>query len=331
MKKIINLLIIGGLLSFSLGWGRPISSENKFLLGTEIKITVIDHNSQRAQEGIEEAFKEIERLEKLMSVYQKNSNISYLNRIGGEEWVEVSPEVLEVLEEAKHISVLTKGAFDITIAPLTKLWKTAREKKQFPSSSEIKRKKGLVDYTNLVIDRKRRKVKFKKKGMEIDLGGIAKGYCIDKAIKILQDKGIKQATVNAGGDLRTLGRKSLFESWKVGIQHPRKNKSMFAILKIENKAVVTSGDYQRYSLIKGERIHHIIDPRTGYPAKDSLSVTLIAKGAMKTDALATAIFVLGPSKGLKLIEHLDEVEGIIIGKDTKIFLSSGLKKLKYKW
>ena len=179
----------------------------------------------------------------------------------------------------------------------------------------------MVNYKNIILDERNQTVEFKKKSMALDLGAIAKGYALDRAIKVLQGRGVKEALINVGGDVRVMGERV----WKIGLQHPRKEKEVLAVIRLKDQAIATSGDYQRYFIEEGKRYHHIINPKTGYPAQKCMGVTIFAPQATQADILATGIFILGPETGMKLIEFLEGVEGIIIDSQGKILLSSNLK------
>ena len=172
----------------------------------------------------------------------------------------------------------------------------------------------LVNYRSIILDKKDQTVKFKRKGMAINLGGVAKGYALDRAIKVLKERKVKEALINAGGDIKIMGKRD----WKIGLQHPRKEDEVLAVIKLKDQAIATSGDYQRYFIKKGKRYHHIINPETGYPANKCMSVTIIGPNAIQTDILATGVFILGPEKGMELIEILENVEGIIVDVQGKI-------------
>jgi len=232
-----------------------------------------------------------------------------------------------LLEESVLLSELTKGSFDITIYPLWKIWKFEGESVEMPDEEEIEKELQLVNYKNIIIENG--KIKFIKRGIGIDLGGIAKGYAVDAAIKVLKDKNINSAIVNAGGDMYVLGRKQ-GKPWRIGIRHPRREGEILGTIKVEDKAIVTSGDYERFFFSGGKKYHHIINPKTGYPADECQSVTIVAKEATFADGLATGIFVLGPEEGMALIESLEGVEGVIVNKEGEVSVSSGLvSKIEY--
>jgi len=292
--------------------------ETEMIMGTLVEITVIPAD----EKAIKEAFEAIKKVDALMSIYKEDSEISILNKKGQ---VQVSRETLEVIKDALRFSELTDGAFDITCRPLINLWKEAKKKKKIPTEEEIKEVISLVDYKKIILEGNQ--IRLKKKGMQIDLGGIAKGYAVDKAIEALRKNGIRQALVNAGGDLYALGNNPQGRKWQIGIQDPREKDKILDIVKVKDKAVATSGDYRRYFTLEGRRFSHIVNPRTGLTVQDvPMSVTIIGPDATTTDALATGVFVLGPEEGMKLIESLPEVEGMIISEGMKKVTSQGWEK-----
>ena len=289
--------------------------QTEMIMGTLVEITVIPAN----EKAIREAFEALKKVDALMSTYKEDSEISILNREGK---AQVSEETLEVIEDAIKFSNLTDGAFDITCRPLINLWKKAKKEEKIPAEEEIEEAISLVGYQRIILEGNQ--IRLEKKGMQIDLGGIAKGYAVDKAIEALKKNGIKRALVNAGGDLYGLGTDPQGEKWQIGIQDPRDEDKIIDIIKVKDKAVATSGDYRRYFTLKGKRFSHIVNPKTGLTVQDvPMSVTIIGPDATTTDALATGVFVLGPEEGMRLIESLPEVEGMIISEGMKKFTSQG--------
>ncbi|MDH5175012.1 MAG: FAD:protein FMN transferase, partial [Elusimicrobiota bacterium] len=211
--------------------------------------------------------------------------------------------------------------------PLWKIWKFEGENLEVPEKVEIERALKLVNYHKMIL--KSDKISFAEKGMGIDLGGIAKGYAVDAAVRVLKKENINSAMVNAGGDIYVLGRKQ-GKPWRIGIRHPRREGEILGTIEVEDRAIVTSGDYERFFFSEGKRYHHIINPKTGYPADECQSVTIVAKETTFADGLATGIFVLGPSEGMALIESLEGVEGVIVSKEGDVSTSSGLvSKIEY--
>lgn len=271
-----------------------------------------------ANEGIEI----MQALQNKFDVNIDSSDIAKINLSAGISPVEVSVDTLELLKEALRISKLTEGAFDITIGVLTKEWGFTDGKYRVPTDREIRDKLELVNYKDIRISDS--KVKLSKRGMFIDLGGIAKGYAVDKVYELLKGKGVKRAIINAGGTIRTV-EKDPKRIWKIGIKDPTGNKDILGILYLDSGlAVATSGDYERYFVKDGIKYHHLLDPKTGYPSNLCKSVTVVSKKAVEADALSTAIFVLGPKKGLSLAEKLD-VGVVIVDSKGDIFVSDNLK------
>jgi len=289
--------------------------QTEMIMGTLVEITVIPGN----EKAIREAFEALKKVDLLMSTYKEDSEISILNREGK---AQVSEETLEVIEDAIKFSNLTDGAFDITCRPLINLWKKAKKEEKLPAEMEIEEAISLVGYQRIILEGNQ--IRLEKKGMQIDLGGIAKGYAVDKAIEALKKNGIKRALVNAGGDLYALGIDPQGEKWQIGVQDPREEDKIIDIIKVKDKAVATSGDYRRYFTLEGKRFSHIVNPKTGLTVQDvPMSVTIIGPDATTTDALSTGVFVLGPEEGMKLIESLPEVEGMIISEGMKKLTSQG--------
>ena len=292
-------------------------------MGTVVEITLIGDDGEAANQAALRAFQEIKRIETLMSPWLDSSDVTRINRAAGKEWVKVSPETMEVIKKAQEISELSEGGFDITVGPLSELWRRAREKKIPPSVEDVKGKLDLVNYKKLGIDSEG-KVLLKKKGMAMDLGGIAKGYAVDRAFELLMSLGYKNMIVNAGGDLRAGGLKNN-QPWSIGIQHPRDSKKILARISVYDTAVATSGDYEKFFLDQGKRYHHIFNPKDGFPTNGYQSVTILCKDGMTADALATAVFVSGPEKGYPLCQKLEGVNCLMVDQEGKMIISSGLK------
>lgn len=307
--------------------------ETKFLMSTIVEITAVG-SEQNCQQAMEQAFEEIERIDRLMNVYNADSEISRINNSAGKSSVQVSSDTLEVINQSLRISSLTGGAFDITILPLMELWEFGEKMeendlKRVPSDNEIQEKLKLVDYRKVAIDAAHSAVMLSSPGRRLDVGGIAKGYAVDKVVQTLKTAGIRSALVNAGGDIYAMGSPPDKDSWKVGIQHPRRRAELLGTLELKDKAVATSGDYENFFEVNGKRYCHIMNPRTGRPVEGIMSVTIVAETTTEADALATSVFPLGADDGMKLIEKMDGVDGIIITgnneSDMKILISSGLK------
>lgn len=297
---------------------------HQIAMGTVIEITLQTDDEEGAKKAALQAFQEIKKIEQLMSPWVGSSDVTRINRSAGKEWVKISPETLEVIKKSQEISRLSEGGFDITIGPLTQLWRRARERGIPPAPEEVKQILELVNFKNLLFHPEG-KVFLKKKGMAIDLGGIAKGYAVDRAFETLTSLGYKNLIVNAGGDLRAGGLKNS-EPWSIGIQDPRSAEKVMARLSLSDAAIATSGDYEKFFIHQGKRYHHILNPKTGFPADGCQSVTILSKDGMTADGLATAVLVLGPEKGYALCQKIGDVECLIMDGEGKIILSPRLKE-----
>lgn len=304
--------------------------ETRSSMYTIVSITVSSDSEEKANTAIDKAFSELERLAKLLNFYSEDSEISAINRYAGDKAVKVSPETLEIIEKAVYVSENTDGAFDITVGPLVRLWNF--QNNVLPDEKLIKEKLRLVGYKNIIVDKEKSTVFLKTKGVQIDLGGIIKGYAANKAVEILKQQGIKSGIVAVAGDIKTFGIRPDGSLWNVGIQNPRQQTDKDEILStvgLSDMAISTSGDYQKFFIKDGRRYHHLLNPKTGYPDNECRSVTVIAKDAAFTDAFATGIFVLGARKGMDILSRL-KLDGVIIDKDGKIHVTEGLKD-KIKW
>jgi thiamine biosynthesis lipoprotein len=270
----------------------------RFLMGTVVQI---EARGEGLEPAVRAALKEMARIERLMSRFLPGSDVARLNATCCRP-VMVSPETFTVVEKALLFSRLSGGAFDITIAS-----------------------ENGAGHRDVLLDKEACRVSLRKPGMALDLGGIAKGYAVDRAVEVLQGMGVQDALVNAGGDIRVLGHRSPHKGWLIGVQHPRAQNSLLCQLPLANKAVATSGDYYKCCFRRGHRQPHILDPRRGEPAQGSLTATVVADQTLVADALATAAFVLGPEEGINLIESLPGVEGLVVGGDGSIKTSSGLE------
>lgn len=293
---------------------------------TIVSITVFSDSKKKAKDSIDEAFKELDRIGNLLNFYSESSEIAKINKNAGIMPVKVSPETIEVIKKALFVSDSTEGSFDITIGPVVKLWDFKSMK--LPSDKIIKERLKSIGYKNIIVNENNNTVFIKKKGVQIDLGGIVKGYSADKVVELLKNRGIDTGLVAIGGDIKTFGLRPDKKPWTIGIQNPRQKSTddeIIAMIKsLSEIAISTSGDYEKYFILDGIRYHHLLDPRTGYPSYSSRSVTVISKESALSDAFATGIFILGPERGLKILEKMG-FEGVIIDKDGKIFVSKGLK------
>lgn len=303
--------------------GPEILKRTQFVMGTLVEITLVAQDNQASADAISGAFQEMWRIEKLMSRRVKGSDVWWVNQAAGKNRVAVSPDLLSVIRVGLEVSHGSGGAFDFTVGSLVGLWDRCWKENRVPSRQEVGASLRLVGYRDLEIDEEEKTLFLKKEGMELALGGIAKGYAVDRAVRFLQDFGFTDLIVNAGGDLRTGGTK-FGVPWVVGIQDPRDKSKMTATMKVKDCAVATSGDYERYFMRDGLRYHHILDPLTGFPARQCRSVTVLSDELIWADALATAVFVLGPERGMALVERLPATEAFIVDGEGQVVLSSGM-------
>lgn len=335
MKKISMICVISAILALLMAsckipaqrnpaFGDPVETDD-FLMGTVITQRVYGENAESAAAEVVERIKEIELK---MTINQPGGEINKLNEMSGREAVKLSEDSFFVLERAIRFSELSQGAFDVTVGPLVKAWGIYTEDPRIPTENELLSLKKLVDYRKVGLDSEDLNAKLRIEGQIVDLGGIAKGYAGDEAIGIYQKHGIKSAFVNLGGNIVTHGTKPDGSPWRIGVQNPRAASGIYVgIIEVQDKAIVSSGDYERYFEKDGVRYHHIVDPRTGHPADSGLiGTTIVADFSIDADALSTAVFVLGLEKGRELIETLDGVEAVFITKDKKVYTTSGLEK-----
>lgn len=277
--------------------------------------------------AFEAATAEIVRIEKLMTTWDPASEVSGINAAAGKEAVVVGSETFTVIQEAQHSSEISNGCFDITFETLHGLWKFDQDLDPHPPTpAEVRARLKYVGYKHVKLDPAARTVRLDEPHVRISLGGIAKGYAVDRASKVLLDAGIDAFYVQAGGDLYTHGSKPDGSPWQAGIRDPRGPEGdYFALMPVSDHAFSTAGDYERAYIVDGKRYHHIIDPHTGYPATASRSVTIWAPTALQADAVDDAVFILGPEKGLALVESLDGVGAVIVDSGNKVWTSKRLE------
>lgn len=331
---IFPLILVIVLFSISpsrLDRNEPVIERTKFLMGSLVQIKVsldAGEDKKHAEEAIGKAFEEIGRIESVFSIYRNESEISKINRLKKGEALKVDDEVFAVIEKSVEYNKKTNGAFDITVKPLIDLWQRCKVLDRLPKEDELKDALAKAGSQYIVLDKAKKTISFAKGGMAIDLGGVGQGYATDRAIKVLKENGINNAIVNSSGDMYCLGRKSKKDLWNVGIQHPRKKGELILDIELENKAINTSGDYEKFFILEGRRFSHIIDPGTGYAVGDDVvSATVIALDSTTADILATALCILG-REGLKVIGSMKGADAVIIFKEgdrLKVEMSEGLK------
>ena len=284
--------------------------EARLMLGTIVEITCQD------RAAITSAFEEIKKIEIIANNFNPGSEISRLNAAGK---IQAGEDLFNMVRESLKYYRLSEGAFDITVGPLASIWKEKiREAENnvrgltLPAGSQIKKALSLVGSDKISLDDNSSFISLTQSGMSIDLGAIAKGYAVDKAVRRLKESGVRSALVNAGGNVYCLGKKGS-RKWRVGVRHPRKPAEIVFYLNLENQGAATSGDYEQFFILDKKRYSHIINPKTGWPVDNNISsVTIIAPDAATSDGLSTTVFVLGKEKGLELAEKMDGVEVKII-------------------
>ena len=315
---VIVLFVIGFYIARNNGDEIKTYKRTQILLGTVVEIQVRDADEKRAEEAISKAFEEVKRIDDLFTTYNDESPVWKLNNTT-DSIVSVDPEVYNLIVLCDSVTKLSNRSFDVSLDNLTKVWGFYTDDPKLPEKSAIDSALIHSGWTNIRLLGNRQIIKHKNIGL--NFGAIAKGYAVDKAIDVLKKYEIKEALVNAGGEISTIGI-----DWIMGIQHPREINSIIKKIKLNGYTVATSGDYEQYFEVDGIRYHHILDPKTGYPSTGLQSVTIINKSNTIADALATAVFVMGKENGLKLIENFDDTEVMIIDSSGKIYYSSGFEK-----
>jgi len=300
------------------------------VMGTDVTFTAWTADVPRAERAFAAAYAEIRRIEVLMTDWERPgqpaSDVVRINKAAGESAVEVSDETLAVIEKSLEMSRLSHGAFDITYAAMRGIWHFDEDmEKKIPPADEIERRRKLINWRDVVVDHRARTVKLRRAGMRLGLGGIAKGYAVDRCSGVLRAEGLTDFMVQAGGDLYVAGSKGP-NPWKVGVRDPRGGPdSIIAAMHIRDHAFSTAGDYERGFVLNGRRYHHIIDPKTGYPATASRGVTIFAPNAFLADSLDDAVFILGPKKGLELVASLPDCAAFIVDAKNQVWMSKSLE------
>ncbi|MCP4137317.1 MAG: FAD:protein FMN transferase [bacterium] len=322
MKKYLIILLSTSL--FFVSCRESIHKVSRPQIGTFINLTIITDPAAASQTAAA-VFKEIGRIEALMSPYKKKSDVYKINRFAASKAVAITPETFSLLEQARNISLETGGSFDISFAGISHLWNYKKTPFSPPSKKDIERLLPLVNYANIELNRETYSVAFKTKKMKIGLGGVAKGYAIKRGIEAMRKKGITSGIVDAGGDLQVLGSKA-GQPWSTGLIHPR-NKTLLLIIKLEHMdTIATSGDYERFAMFNNQRYHHIIDPKTGCPTRTFASVSVISKDPVISDSYATGIFVMGPEKAKPFLRAHKKISVILIDLDLNVYISKELKE-----
>jgi thiamine biosynthesis lipoprotein len=304
------------------GATRHLRAERR-LMGTAFQIRVVTSNMAGGCSAMDAAFDEVVREEALFSEYQASSEISAINRAAGDSAVEVHPEVFGLLQRSLWASRTTGGAFDMTFASCGGLWSIRDQR--VPDDAGVAACLETIGYAKVRLDERNSSVLLPDSKMRIGLGGIAKGYGVDRAADVLLARGVTNFIVDGGGDMRVEGS-DVDGPWTVHIAHPRRPDQVFETVRLSHGSIVTSGDYLRYFERDGVRYHHILDPATGRPARRSIQVTVVAPTATDADALATGLFVLGPERGLPVVASLPGVEALFFAPDESVQASKGFPR-----
>ena len=292
------------------------------IMGTNINVELWHEDEECGEEAAAAVIEEMHRIDRLMSTYKPESELSRINRDAAISPVAAGYELVGLIQDALALSELTEGAFDITYASVGYMYDYRQRRR--PDVAEIDEKLPAVDYRHVVVNPQAGTISFKATGVRIDLGGIAKGYAVERGVEILRARGVQHAIVTAGGDSRILGDRR-GRPWVVGVRDPRNRGKIVARIPLVDEAISTSGDYERYFEEDGVRYHHIINPSTGQSAGAVRSVTIVGPEATRTDGLSTSVFVLGVHAGMELVNRLADVEAVIVDKDGQLFYSSGFE------
>jgi thiamine biosynthesis lipoprotein len=295
-------------------------------MGAEVRVTVWTADEAAARAAMVDVFAEFDRLDALLSVWKPQSDVVRINAAAGRTAVAVSADTIAVVEAALEASRLTEGRFDATFGALAEVWKFDHDREnRIPTDAEIAARLPRVDYRAVHVDAHAGTIALTRSGVRLHLGGIGKGYAVDCAAALIRARGLRDFMIQAGGDLYAAGQPGA-RPWRLGINDPRGGAEVtFATVDLRDRTLSTSGDYERSFIQDGVRYHHLLDPSTGRPARGSRSVSIVAPTALQADALSTGVFILGPEKGMALLERLPEVEGVIVTADNRVLISSGLQ------
>jgi FAD:protein FMN transferase len=296
-------------------------SREEAIMGTRIYVELWTEDAAKGEAAIDAVMAEMRRIDDLMSHYKPESQLSQINARAAQEPVQVDKELFDLIKLSTHFSEITEGAFDITYASVGHLYDYPHH--VHPTEEQIKAALPGVNWRNMLLDPVKHTVRYERPGMRIDLGGIGKGYAVDRCIAILQARGFQHALVSAGGDSRIIGDR-MGRPWLIGIRNPDDKQKVITRIPITNSAMSTSGDYERYFDEGGIRYHHIIDPRTGHSASKVRSATILGPTATETDGMSKTAFVLGPEKALEIINRMPQYDAVFVTPDGRILYSNGL-------
>ncbi len=324
MNKLLLIILLTGVIGSQISFAEWVVRDAE-IMGTTIHTEVWHEDKKIAENAADVVFQIMEEVNQGMSPYLETSELSLLNRKAATEAIAVSDELFSIIQRSLYYSEITSGAFDITYASVGYLYNFRKSVR--PTVPQVTEQLAGVDYRHSIVSENNRSIHFKHADVRIDLGGIAKGYAVDKAIEAAIALGVDNILVSAGGDTRIVGDRQ-GRPWVIGVRHPMDKQRVIAKIPLANEALSTSGDYERYFDEDGVRYHHIIDPKTGDSARSVRAVTILGPLAIDTDALSTSVFVLGPEKGLELVESLTEIEAIIVNQQGNLLYSSGLQNIE---
>ena len=301
----------------------PIS-KSELLMGTVVTVTIYDSSDESI---LDKVFLKVKELESKLSINENGTIVDKINENAGISPVKVDEETFAVIEKGLEFSNISNGLFDITIGPLVKLWSIGLPEEKLPSESEISSVLPLIDRNKLILDKENLTVYLEDKGMQIDLGGIAKGFTADIISQLLSENNVNSAIIDLGGNIFAKGLKVDGSKWRIGIQNPNSDRgATIGAINIENQSIVTSGTYERYLEQDGVKYHHILNPSTGYPYENNISgITIVSDHSIDGDGLSTSVFAMGIEEGLKFINNYEGVDAIFVTNDNKLYLSNGIK------
>lgn len=321
--RAINGILLFLILAFSASLKAEWYSDSAGIMGTNIYVEVWAETPVQGQLALKAVMAEMERINQLMSPYIETSELSLINASAGKQAMVISNEMFELLDKSIKISDLSKGAFDITFASVGYLYNYKENKR--PDEATIASLLDAVNYKHIVLNKENKTVAFSNEKVKIDLGGIAKGHAVDNSISLLERMGILHGLVTAGGDTRLIGDRR-GKPWIVGIRDPRNKEKQAVVMPLQNSAMSTSGDYERYFEEDGKRYHHILSPKTGKSTYDVQSVSIIGPSSTFNDALSTAVFVMGLREGLGMINRIDGYDAVVMDNQRKMHYSNGLQQ-----
>ena len=300
-------------------------NRKELLMGTTVSVTIYDSTDEKILDKI---FKKVKELEETLSINENGTLVDKINNAAGIKPIEVDDDTYTIIKKGVEYSKLSDGLFDISIGPIVKLWNIGLPEARVPTQEEINEKLPLVNYEDIELNDEEQTVYLKRKGMMLDLGGIAKGYTADIISDILTEEGVKSAIIDLGGNIFTHGSKVDGSDWKVGIQNPFNTRgNIVATISASNKSIVTSGIYERYIEENGKFYHHILSPFTGYPYENEIAgITIVSDNSIDGDALSTSVLAMGVDKGMEFVNNIDGLDAIFITLDNKIYITNGLKE-----